>query len=200
MFAEIHGDQVLAERLRSATARHRLWSKVSPPFGKRVGWYALVRLLRPALVVETGVHDGLGALALLRALERNGQEGHPGRLVSFDINPSAGWIVGSHALWELRIEPARAGLPGVLDRGTPVGLFIHDSLHTYENEHSELELAASRLAPDGLLFSDNAHVTPALADVCREFGLRYFEFHERPARPLLSGWWDGGGASLRRWR
>jgi hypothetical protein len=193
LFAEAHGDAVLADRLRRVTRAHWLWSKVPPPFGKRLGWYALVRLLRPALVIETGVHDGLGALALLRALERNGQEGHPGRLVSFDINPSAGWIVGSHALWELRIEPATVGLPTVLDRGAPVGLFIHDSLHTYENEHAELSLAAARLAPDGVLFSDNAHVSSALADVCGDFGLRYFEFRERPAGHFYPGGAMGAG-------
>ena len=193
VFAEFRGDRVLAERVRRATAAHRLWSKRSPPFGKRVAWYALARLVRPARAVETGVHDGLGALAVLRALELNGQEGSFGRLVSFDINPSSGWIVGSHALWELRIESATRGLPSLLHGGPPVGLFIHDSLHTYENERAELELGAAHLAPDGVLLSDNAHATRALADVCGAAGLRYFEFRERPAGHFYPGGATGAG-------
>ena len=193
VLGEARGDRVLAARLRGATAAHRLWSKSSPPFGKRLAWYALARLLAPALVIETGVHDGLGALALLRALERNAQEGNVGRLVSFDINPTSGWIVGSHALWELRIESALAGLPALLAGGPPVGLFIHDSLHTYENEHGELTLGARHLAPGGVLLSDNAHATPALADVCSEFGLHYFEFRERPADHFYPGGAMGAG-------
>src|SRR6185312_11856533 len=53
-------DVELANRLRSATADHWLWTKRSPPFGKRLGWYALTRALRPRRVIEIGAHDGLG--------------------------------------------------------------------------------------------------------------------------------------------
>lgn len=189
MIAEARADRVLAERLRRATAGRWWWTKPSPPFGKRLAWYALVRLSKPTLVIETGVHDGLGSLVLLRALERNLDEGDRGRLVSFDINPAAGWIVGSHPLWELRLEAAVAGLPDVLSPGRELGIFIHDSLHTYENERAELALAASQLAPHGVLISDNAHASSALADTCRELGLRYFQFQERPR-----GHFYGGGA------
>ena len=189
LFAEAEADRVLAERLAAATARRWFWSKRSPPFGKRLAWYALTRLRRPALVVETGVHDGLGSLILLRALERNREEGAEGRLVSFDINPAAGWMVGAHPLWELRIEPAVDGLPGVLGQRGELGVFVHDSLHTYENELAELDLAAAALAEDGVLISDNAHASTALADTCERRGLRYFHFQERP-----EGHFYGGGA------
>jgi hypothetical protein len=193
LFAEARADPVLAERVRSATARRWWWSKRSPPFGKRLGWYALTRVLRPALIVETGVHDGLGSLVLLRALERNAEEGAPGRLVSFDINRAAGWMVGPHPLWEFRIESTQAGLDTVLDGGPPVGLFIHDSLHTYENERYELRTAASHLAPAGVLISDNAHATRALSDTCEEFGLQMFAFHERPLHHFYTGGVMGAG-------
>ena len=193
LLREVRFDQELARRLRDATAPHLLWSKRSPPLGKRVAWYAFARLRRPALIVETGVHDGLGSLVLLRALERNAEERSPGRLVSFDINPAAGWLVGAHPLWELRVEPAAAGLPALLEARPRLGLFIHDSLHSYENERSELQQAAARLAPDGLLISDNAHASCALADTCSEFGLRYSEFHERPAAHFYPGGATGAG-------
>jgi Methyltransferase domain len=193
LIGEARADHVLAARVRGATARRRLWSKRSPPFGRRLAWYALARLKRPALVIETGVHDGLGALILLRALERNAQEGAPGRLVSFDINPAAGWIVGSHAAWELRTQPALEGLPAVLRDGPEIGLFIHDSLHTYENERGELELAAAALASDGVLVSDNAHGSPALIHVCTKLGMQYFGFHERPADHFYTGGAMGAG-------
>jgi hypothetical protein len=192
---ELRDDGELAARLREATAGTRWWwSKREPPFGKRVAWYALARLGRPKLIVETGVHDGLGSLALLRALERNAKEGSLGRLVSFDVNPAAGWIVGTHPLWELRIEPSRVGLPGVLAAAPALGLFIHDSLHTYENERFELRCAASSLDPGGVLVSDNAHGTRALAETCAELGLRYHEFHERPRGHFYPGGAMGAGS------
>jgi hypothetical protein len=194
--AEPTTDLELSERVRRATAGHWWWSKPAPPFGKRLAWYALARLRKPALVVETGVHDGLGSLVLLRALERNAADGAGGRLVSFDINPTAGWLVGEHPLWELRIESSRVGLPSALAGAAELGLFIHDSLHTYEHERFELELAAAHLAPGGVLITDNAHGTRALADVCADRGLQYSEFHERP----LDHFYTGGavGAGLRR--
>jgi hypothetical protein len=194
VMAEPDADAELWERLRWATRAHRWWSKPLPPFGRRVGWYALVRLLAPALAVETGVHDGLGALLILRALERNATEGHEGRLVSFDINPAAGWLVGADPRWQLRIESSREGLESVLADHGPVGMFIHDSLHTYENEVWELRTAAARLAPRGVLISDNAHATPALGECCREFGLRYHEFTERPRNHFYPGGKLGAGS------
>lgn len=196
LFAEPRADAGLASRVRDATAGHWWWTKPAPPFGKRLAWYALVRLLEPSLVVETGVHDGLGSLLLLRALERNGGGG---RLVSFDINPTAGWLVSAEArgAWELRIESTRDGLAGVLARGG-LGLFIHDSLHTYEHEHFELSLAADHLASGGVLLTDNAHGTRALADLCAERGLTYREFHERPRGHFYPGGAIGAGTRATR--
>jgi hypothetical protein len=194
LIAEVHEDRELAERLRRATAGRRWWCKAAPPFGRRVAWYAITRHLQPELVIETGVHDGLGSLLLLRALERNAREhGAAGRLVSFDINPAAGWLVGGHPQWELRIEPACVGLPEVLSSGPPVAVFIHDSLHSYENERAELELAAARLSPDGVLITDNAHGTRALSDTCEQHGLRYLDFFERPRGHFYPGGAMGAG-------
>ncbi len=193
LLAEARDDPVLAARLRTATAHRWWWTKRSPPFGKRLAWYALARVLKPKLIIETGVHDGLGSMLLLRALERNRDEQAAGRLVSFDVNPRAGWLVGEHPLWELRIESSRAGLATVLERQGPVGIFIHDSLHTYEHERFEFELAAAHLAPAGLLVTDNAHGTRALADVCQSRGLRYVEFHSASRDHFYPGEATGAG-------
>ncbi len=194
IFGELRRDQELSRRLAAATAGRRLWSKRLPSYGKRIGWYAIARLVAPSLVVETGVHDGLGSLLLLRALERNAEDGSDGRLVSFDVNPSAGWLVGSHPRWELRIQPTREGLVKVLDTGPQPDMFIHDSLHTYENELFELTTAAERLGPAGVLISDNAHGTPAFAETCDRFGLARAVFCERsrghfyPGGAIGAGW------------
>lgn len=193
LLEEARNDPILAARLHRATASRWWWTKRSPPFGKRLAWYALARVLKPKLIIETGVHDGLGSMLLLRALERNADEHAPGRLVSFDINARAGWLVDRHPLWELRIESSRAGLAAVLEQQGPVGIFIHDSLHTYEHERFEFELAASHLAPGGLLVTDNAHGTHALADVCQSRGLRYVEFHSASRDHFYPGEATGAG-------
>jgi Methyltransferase domain len=190
LLRDAHRDSILVERLTVATAGHWWWTKRTPPFGRRLAWYALARILRPQLVVETGVHDGLGSLLLLRALEQNGDGG---RLVSFDINPAAGWLVGEHPQWELRIEPSQPGLESALSGHGPLGLFIHDSLHTYENEYYELRIAAEHLSDRGVLVTDNAHGTRALADLCASLGFDYSEFHEHPRGHFHPGGAMGAG-------
>jgi hypothetical protein len=195
LISEAREDAELHDRLTRATAGHWWWTKPAPRFGRRLAWYALVRLLAPELVVETGVHDGLGSLLLLRALERNRDEraGPPPKLVSFDINPTAGWLVGQHPLWELRLESSRDGLEAVLARGPQLGLFVHDSLHTYEHERWELETAVAKLAPNGVLISDNAHGTSALSDTCEEHGRRFLRFYERSCDHFYPGGAMGAG-------
>src|SRR5439155_10300973 len=77
------------ERDLEKRLRWRPGSKRHAFFGRRIGWYAMVRALRPRRVVETGIHDGLGSTALLAALRRNGS----GELVSIDPKPGTGWLV-----------------------------------------------------------------------------------------------------------
>jgi hypothetical protein len=180
-------DRTLKTRLQTATAGKWLWTKSRPPFGKRLGWYALARVLRPGLIIEVGVHDGLGALLLLRALEHNAEDGYPGRLVSFDVNPKAGWLVGQHPLWDLRIEASQQGLAALFSQGVVVDMFIYDGWHSYQAETADLSLTAEHLAPDGVLVSDDAQVTHALADLCRDRALAYFEFHEVPRQHFYPG-------------
>lgn len=192
LLEEAKRDELLAGRLAAAT-RRRWWTKTSPPFGRRLGWYAIVRLVKPELVVETGIHDGLGSLILVRALERNAEEGVHGRLVGFDIYPRAGWIVGEHPLYRRVLEPTQTALARELDSEPALGVFIHDTLHTYEHERFELETAADRLVPGGVLISDNAHASTALKDVCEARGLRYEFFDERPLDHFSPGAGIGAG-------
>jgi predicted O-methyltransferase YrrM len=193
--AEPAADEVLQTRLRSATAGRWFWTKAAPPFGKRLAWYALARALRPRLIVETGAHDGLASLLLLRALERNIEEEntHTGRLVSFDVNPASGWLVGSSPLWDLRIQSSETGLPDLLGASGELDMFIYDGWHTYAAEHRDLALAEQHLTPNGVLLSDDAQVTQALEGLCRERGLCYFTVQEVPLAHFYPGTLLGAG-------
>src|SRR5437879_9154441 len=69
----------------------------------------------------------------------------------------------------------------------PLGIFIHDGLHTYEHEYGELEAAMSHLSPTGTLITDNADLTRALADICARLGLQYHEFRKQPVGHVFVG-------------
>lgn len=185
LLAEADADPLLQQ---PAPLRRRLDRKRRPRYGRRLGWYVLVRLQRPAVVVETGIHDGLGSLLLLRALERNAQEGHPGELLSFDIDPSTGWLVDERhrGRWTRTIGSTYDVLESVIgDRR--VGMLIHDSDHTYECERFEFGVGLAHRTHPLTLVSDNAHATSALRDLCTEHGWEYRYFGERPADHFYPG-------------
>jgi hypothetical protein len=82
--------------------------------------YALIKLLKPEVVVETGVGAGVSSWIILQAMQENGT----GRLVSIDLPtpntellPEVGYLVPQELRirWELRTGPSQRLLTQVLD-------------------------------------------------------------------------------------
>jgi predicted O-methyltransferase YrrM len=161
------------------------------PFGRRLGWYAVARAIKPGTVVETGVERGHGAVILCAALMRNATEGHPGRYYGTDINPEAGYLLTEpysamgNILYGDSIESLKA-LDGTID------LFINDSDHSAEYEYREYHTVAHKLSPGAIILGDNAHVTDSLALFARETGRRFIFFREEPK----NHWYPGAGIGI----
>jgi predicted O-methyltransferase YrrM len=156
--------------------------------GRAMLLYAVARLLRPELVVETGCFTGWDSAVLLHAMERNGR----GRLVSIDLpategrfsqlvpgsglppGASAGFLVPAayRHRWTLVVDDVRAALPGLLASAGPVDLFYHDSDHSYDHMLWEFRAAWPHLAAGGVLVSDDISWNPALWDFARQVGRR----------------------------
>lgn len=158
------------------------------PYGRRLGWYAVVRATKPRLAIETGVHAGLGSAVILRALARNADEGAEGVLLSFDIrsdvaSPVPHWL---RSRYELRISDALTTL-GESVGGRRVDLFIHDSDHRYEHETGEFEAVLRLASPGAILMSDNAHAGTAFRDFCARRGLAFGFWREIPDHPFYPG-------------
>ncbi len=141
--------------------------------------YALVRLLRPAHIIETGVSSGVSSAHFLAALRRNGS----GTLHSIDLpvaqrgerfgardSPVAlppghesGWAVPDSLRdgWDLRIGPSESLLPRLVKEIGSLGIFLHDSLHTPSHLTFELTTVRSRLTPGAAVLADNTQWTGA---------------------------------------
>ena len=168
--AEIRDDPELGELLR----RHVGWRfdvKRRQPLGSRLAWYLIARAVKPELIVETGIYRGLGSLVLLRALERNRQQGSPGELMSFDINPRAGELVRAQARehWRRLIGSTHDLLLPALD-GRRVGMLLQDTPHTAENQRFEFGAALSHAAPTLVLVDCSGRPSLALEELCAEHG------------------------------
>jgi len=137
----------------------------------RVLLYALIRELRPELIIETGVLHGLSSAFYLQALENNSMgklvsidlpsiEKPAGQDMSKDILPDGyepGWVVPNHLQkrWNLVLGKTENILPQILSKENKLGIFIHDSDHTWDNMMFELSFAWQYLLRGGLLICDN---------------------------------------------
>lgn len=133
--------------------------------------YGLTRLLKPRSVVETGVADGRSSWLVLAALERNGS----GLLYSFDINDTAGRLVGEHPQWRLEILDPRtpeACFGRALERVGTIDLFFHDSDHLYLPQLFEYGQAWPRMTEGGVFASDDVNASRAFLDFCGRHGQR----------------------------
>jgi predicted O-methyltransferase YrrM len=189
---EIQEDADFRNHIRILQREHPLRYRTDPEpnVGRRMVWYAVVRITKPALVVETGVDQGLGATVLCAALKRNAAEGHPGQYRGTDINPQAGYF--------LKGEYARFGeiLYGdslrSLEKLDNIGVFINDSDHSADYEQAEYEIVRDRLAPDAIILGDNAHVTVKLAEFSQRNGRRFVFLAEEP----VNHWYRGAGIGV----
>lgn len=131
-----------------------------------VDYYALMRELKPKVVVETGTARGSMTSWVLAALEKNGI----GKLISIDIPSVEGEFtmdisVGKgdtgllipreyHHRWHFICGDAKIYLPKVLSENE-VDVFIHDSLHTRTHMLFEYNVARALMKPDAVILSDD---------------------------------------------
>lgn len=162
--------------------------------------YALLRLTKPHLVLETGVFDGFFSACFLQALQVNAErEGVDGRLISIDLPAyepicastsrmvrsslpqgcQPGWVIPDYlrGRWQPHLGDSRELLPRVSSELGTVDLFFHDSLHTYDHMMFEYRTMWPRLKPGAFLLSHDVHWNRAFRDFVREQRQREYVAH-----------------------
>jgi len=162
-------------------------------YGRRLGWYAIIRATKPGLVVETGVDKGLGTCVIAAALMKNQSEGNSGTVLAIDINPEAGALVGGDYadFVTYKYDDSLASLSRISDE---IDLFIHDSDHSRKHESDEYRLITDMLSEKSVVISDNAHVSTELRQFANCVGRRYLFWQERPVGHFYAG--SGIGAAF----
>jgi predicted O-methyltransferase YrrM len=187
-------DTGLAEVVRNR-AKH-LNSSVDTILGYtpyRQFYYALVRALRPSVVVETGVWFGMSSAFLLQALHDNDH----GTLYSIDLpnhqyicddgepggdsvgHPDRTGVLVPDYLryrWQLCIGKVQDRLVPILQTLGAMDLYVRDSEHTYTAVTFELTHAWEHLSKGGVLLSDDVHWTSAFAHFADSVGAQAIVF------------------------
>lgn len=135
-------------------------------FGLIAVYYAIIRELKPSVIVETGTAAGASTVFLLAAVAKNGH----GKVISIDLPSVAGELTMGRTIekddvgyfipeflkapWDYRIGDAKALLPAVLME-EEVEVFIHDSLHTRTHMFYEYTVARALMPHGAVIASDD---------------------------------------------
>jgi len=118
--------------------------------------YVLCRLVKPELVVQTGVRFGSFDAHISAALNKNKK----GKMYSIDLNEQyegfkCGYLIREkdRGRWELVVGDAKDKLSRLMSQLDSVDLFIHDSTHTKKHMRWEFEEAYENINASGFMAS-----------------------------------------------
>lgn len=190
---EIQNDEILKKHilLQIVNSPEKSYADKEIRFGRRIGWYIFVRILKPQLVVETGVDKGLGSVVLCAALLRNKAEGFEGQYLGTDINPKAGYLLsGEYAqIGKILYGDSIESLKKI---NQPIDIFINDSDHSADYEYQEYLTIEDKISENSLILGDNAHCTDKLA-LFSEKTNRHFLFFQEVVK---NHWYPGAGIGI----
>lgn len=187
-FVELKNDKALQEHYLKQLSSHRdkFITDPKPRFGRRLAWYALVRIIKPRVVIETGVDKGLGSLVITAALRRNAEEGYIGKHFGTDINPDSGFLLSGDYASHGRVLLGDS-ITSLTNFTDDVDLFISDSDHDARYERKEYDTITQKLAKNAILVSDQG--TRALMDYSKSTGRKFLFFHDQ----TTSAWMPSSG-------
>jgi predicted O-methyltransferase YrrM len=157
-------------------------------YGRRLGWYAVVRAIKPKVVMETGVDQGLGSCILAEALRKNDAGGKKGRYFGTDILPEAGQLfTGEYKNYgEILYGDSLETLKNFKRK---IDVFINDSDHNPKYEAKEYQIISKLLKKSSIVMGDNSHGSPELCKFAERTNRKFTFFKERPE----DHWYYGAG-------
>lgn len=190
---EVEDDKNLRQHILNVTRTSDLafMADAEVRYARRTGWYAIARVLKPKVIIETGVDKGLGACVLAAALKKNRAEGFEGRYFGTDINPKAGYLLsGEYAsCGEVLYGDSITTLKSFREK---IDLFINDSDHSADYEAQEYETIKGMLSESAVILGDNSHVTDKLLTFSVKEKRQFVFFQEKPE----NHWYPGAGIGI----
>jgi predicted O-methyltransferase YrrM len=192
-FTELENDQKLIKHIEMQISNSQ-WSIMADKqarFARRKGWYALIRILKPKVVIETGVDKGLGACVIAAALMKNKTEGFDGHYYGTDINPKAGYLL-SQDYKEFGEILYGDSIESLSKFDQQIDIFINDSEHSFEYEADEYKVIKDKLSNKAIMIGDNSHCSDKLLKFSLENQRNFVFFQEQPA----NHWYQGAGIGV----
>ncbi len=187
-FHELEGDLELKRHIQTEFSESNYQKDLQLNYGRRLGWYAIARINKPKVIVETGVDHGVGACILTAAILRNREEGFCGEYIGTDISRSAGQLLtGKYS--EVGKILYGDSIESLTILKQQISLFINDSDHSSEYEYREYDSIKNKLAKQAIILGDNSHGSDSLARFSLENSRKFHFFKELPK----DHWYPGAG-------
>jgi len=193
---EIENDKKLKKHIIYYTkkSKEKAVADLEPKYGRRLGWYATVRALKPKIVIETGVDKGLGACILTAALKKNVEEGYKGYYYGTEIDLNKGYLLkGKYAKFGKILYGD--SIKSLKKFNKKIDVFINDSDHSPEYEEKEYGAIRGKLSGKAIILGDNCLHTDKLLKFSLKEKRKFLLFQERPRNHWYSG--ESIGASFK---
>ena len=153
----------------------------------------ICKIIKPKKIFETGVAYGHSSCFILEALYKN--DNHA-KLFSIDsifrpweTKEKIGSMIPDELKnnWQMNFGSSKDNLKKLLDREEEIDIFIHDSLHTYDNMMFEFETAWKYIKKEGFLLSDDISGNNAFYDFCQKKNLKPLILKQDDGKKLEMG-------------
>ena len=195
-FDEIESDTNLRNHIFEVTnsSHYRSVSDREVRYGQRIAWYAVARICKPKLIVETGLDKGLGTCTLGAALMRNTTDGERnGKILAVDIDAEAGWLIKTP--YDKHVEfLTNDSLLALSNIDEPIDLFIYDSVRNSLHEQQEYKIISKQLRKGSIIISTTTHHSMALMNFAKKLNEDYYSWLELP----IDHFYPGGGMGIVR--
>jgi predicted O-methyltransferase YrrM len=135
--------------------------------------YAIMRLKKPLVTLETGVANDESTFFILNAIQKNQRE----RLYSTEVSDNIGTLLNDDekqnwALQILNTSNLKKTFLRTLDEIGSIDLFLHDSNHSYLWQRFELDSIEPKIVSNSIIIADDAHASYAFIDFSRKLGTK----------------------------
>ena len=150
--------------------------------------HIVCRLMKPDVVIETGVAKGFTSASALDALEQNGK----GKLYSvelpslyFGYSDQVGERIPDRLRhrWRLDFGPSAIVLPKLVEELGSVDVFIYDSAGSYDNQIAEFSIILAAMPVGGVLVSD-LMMTDALIELAETINCEWTTTDQTKPYPI----------------
>lgn len=177
--------------MKEMIARRESTDSVKSSMGRldAAALYALVKVLKLEVAVETGSFRGMSSAFILKGM----QDAHlpSGRLFSIERKPDCG--IGMLIPAELRarfvsIVGNVESLLGSSELPSRIDLFLHDSTHRYRHQMWEFEKFWPRINNGGVLVSHDIDLNASFVDFVSRTYVHYENGFKDPTRTSHVAW------------